>query len=237
MGYGYAYDVAGTKCTGEAEAGAIALKHGVLELEPWVRDLGIYNCRPPRGVTPGPRVRVSLHGEGRAWDAGVEPHERARGDALAQLLVDHALELGIQQVIWYRRQWLSLAGHRHWEPYNPGPGGSPHTDHVHVGLCWAAARSLTKADVLAALGDDQEDDDMPAQVLWFTGPSSAGTHAYKVEANIGKHLNRSSLELCRFLGVAEPGRDEAGGERKPLGPDFAGSIAMLDGPCHNIRWG
>jgi hypothetical protein len=144
MGFGYAYDPAGTRCTSGPTPGAQALLAVVLDAFVELRSLGIYNCRPVRGGTT-----LSLHGEGRAIDFGADPADRAaqnQGHLLAGVLVDQADALGVQEVIWHRRRWTSRS--RRWTDYG---GVNPHTDHVHVGLCWAAARSLTAVTVRAAL--------------------------------------------------------------------------------------
>jgi hypothetical protein len=97
-----------------------------------VSPLGIYN---PRDVCGNPwpnwRCAPSAHAEGRAVDFGVT---KTTGDALADWLVDNAPDLGVQEVIWYRRRWA--ANQPSWQSYS---GRSPHTDHVHVALTRAAA--------------------------------------------------------------------------------------------------
>jgi len=109
------------------------------------RNLGIVNCRPVRGGKAD-----SLHSEGRASDLGHLvriPAEGAAGDRLAALLVQNAHALGVQCVIWNRRIWSS--SRPTWRPYG---GPNPHTDHLHVELTWAGARSLTEEMLERAFG-------------------------------------------------------------------------------------
>lgn len=71
------------------------------------------------GSVPG-----SLHPKGRALD--MMTSDRAKGDALAAAAIKNYKQLGITQVIWWRRIWTPKQG---WHPYD---GPSAHTDHVHL---------------------------------------------------------------------------------------------------------
>lgn len=229
-GYGYAYDRAGFVCMAGPQPGLVALRSGVLEVAPSLTDLGIFNCRTPRGVDPGAGVRLSVHAEGRAWDAGARG---VLGTSLAMLLVGNALELGVQRVIWQSHSWDSLE--RRWVPYS---GADPHDTHVHVELCWAAARGLTLEAVrriLRPADDDQEDDEMAApRVLWYQDPADAArAHAYRVEAGHGKYLGPVALATCRFAGLDEPGPGAPGSPAAALGAGWRGSVILVDGPCRN----
>lgn len=124
-------------CTGGASPGCRALMAWYLG-EYGGRggvNTGIYNCRPVRGGGTW-----SLHAEGRACDLGVRPYSAQYGTDLAEQLRSHSGELGIQLVIWNRRSWSGSRPHDGWRPYR---GVSPHTDHLHVELSRAAARTLT----------------------------------------------------------------------------------------------
>jgi hypothetical protein len=70
------------------------------------------------------------HPSGHALDFMVF-EDTAKGDAIAQYLIDHADELGVKYIVWNRRSWNS--SRRTWVPYSE-PGQGPHTDHVHVTL-------------------------------------------------------------------------------------------------------
>jgi hypothetical protein len=93
------------------------------------------------------------HPRGRACDFMItggdtaEGDDRARGQAMAQFIADHAEELNVLYVIWYRRSWNPSDGDIPWERWRPYSGASPHTDHVHVSVRllpgdpgWAACR-------------------------------------------------------------------------------------------------
>lgn len=131
-------------CSGGPAPGLVALEKFAVARWPGLRSAGIYACRSVRGGSG-----LSLHAEGRALDLAVPHPSDPLGDQAAAWLVDHADALGVQELIWNRRIWTSRQPY--WRPYNPGPGGSDHTDHVHVGLAWSGARGVT-TDTLAAAG-------------------------------------------------------------------------------------
>ena len=89
--------------------------------------------------------RRDVHEEGRAAD--FMARERSAGEPLANWLVAHAEELGVQLVIWYRTEWSSSTIGPKWEDYH---GPSEHTDHVHMELSVPAA-AMTPAAMVAAL--------------------------------------------------------------------------------------
>jgi len=115
---------------GGCQPGAKALLDSILAGNPWASSLGCYADRPVRGSSS-----PSLHREGRAIDVGVNPNnpaDVARMHALVDQLT--AKGQGIQQIIWHGRSWRPGQG---WRPYS---GASPHNDHAHIELSWAAAR-------------------------------------------------------------------------------------------------
>ncbi|HEX6872062.1 MAG TPA: hypothetical protein VF163_13270, partial [Micromonosporaceae bacterium] len=91
------------------------------------------------------------HGEGRAWDWGMNAGEAA-DRAKVQLVLDwllatdsdgnrHAMarRLGIGYVIWNRRIasfWSDRSDKGVWRDYT---GSNPHTDHVHFSFGWPGA--------------------------------------------------------------------------------------------------
>lgn len=150
--YGRCYNGTGSRCSGRAQPGTLALREGVRASFPGIGDLGIYNCRPTRGGGS-----LSTHGEGRGWDAACNATTasgKALGDRLAAALIKYHHVLGIQRIIWNRRQWDVNSGA--WRAYG---GVSPHTDHLHIELCWSAARDkpLTVGYVKQVLSGTQED--------------------------------------------------------------------------------
>lgn len=82
------------------------------------------------------------HPTGRACDFSVTPggfsgeaqgEAKAYGENLAGWYVQHADELGVLYVIWYRKIWMPGQG---WVTYD-GAGGEPnsdHTNHVHLSV-------------------------------------------------------------------------------------------------------
>lgn len=156
-------------CNPGEKPGVTALKTVVMRAVRGLKNGGTYNCRTT--ATGG----ESEHGEGRAWDIGV-PRSSPLGHALANWLVKHAARLGVQSVIWNGFVWgFGSAGWREYcSDFQPcgckgckdGMGGgvsqawshlffrTDHTTHVHVGLTWAAARSLTAAQVQAEFNSD-----------------------------------------------------------------------------------
>lgn len=150
--YGDCYNSTGTRCSGRAQPGTMALREAVRAIFAGIGDLGIYNCRPSSGGGG-----LSTHGEGRGWDAACNALSQAGlalGNALAAALIKRYRELGIQRIIWNRRQWDVLT--KTWRAYH---GSSPHTDHLHIELCWKAARDkpLTVTYVKAVLSGEEDE--------------------------------------------------------------------------------
>lgn len=153
---GLVYDRPRGPCSGGPQPGLIALRDELLPRFAGARDLGIYNCRNVASTT-----QLSAHGEGRGWDCGFPGSCDEQGDRLAALLVEHAEALGVQGVSWCRRFW----GYGRWE-WHEGPG-SPHTDHVHVELNWAAARSLTRQRIRSAIDERREPEEEEEEMLFL----------------------------------------------------------------------
>lgn len=107
-------------------------------------NLGIYNYRRVRGS-----AAPSVHGEGRAGDAGyplVNRRANPKGWALHGALLPNVRALGIQLIIWDRRIWSAKA------PLGaPYQGTVPHLDHLHIEFTWHAARNLTPDHCLRVL--------------------------------------------------------------------------------------
>lgn len=135
------YDKAGSKCSGKAQSGAIALQTLLLARYPGAKSAGIYNCRPVRGGSS-----LSLHGEGRAVD--IRPVDKAQGDTIAAWLLANASALNVQEIIWYRRIWTARYPDAGWRDYN---GVNAHKDHVHVGLNWEGAKGTPPMDISTAV--------------------------------------------------------------------------------------
>lgn len=161
--YGDCYQSTGSKCSGRPQPGTVALSAAVRALYEGIGTLGIYNCRPSSGGGG-----LSTHGEGRGWDAACNantPQGRVLGDRLAADLVVAHRALGIQRIIWNRRQTDTRAGMGNWRPYS---GASPHTDHLHIECCWSSARDnpLTVEYVKMVLGGGENDMAQVPQAEW-----------------------------------------------------------------------
>lgn len=136
-----------SKCTGGPTSGAKALMSWFLGAyaSRGGANLGIYVCKEIAGSHT-----VSLHGEGRATDLGTKPYAKpAWGKALANTLVAHSAELGIQCVIFDGQIWSGTRPNAGWRTYG---GRDKHRGHLHVELTWHAARTLTVARVQQVLG-------------------------------------------------------------------------------------
>ena len=133
-----------------------------LPVQPGVRELARYiatNTAIRSGTARGRSVqrpalradgtlrRRDVHEEGRALDAMTSNIER--GTLLANWLVRHARELGIQQVLWRNSAWSSdPRGRSAWSALS----GHPHEDHVHVELTpTTAADGPALARILAGI--------------------------------------------------------------------------------------
>ena len=134
-------------CTGTATPGAKALMAWYLGAyaDDGAANLGIYVCKSVAGTHT-----TSLHGEGRAGDLGSAPYRRLPFmDDVADALVAHSHELGIQCVIHAGKIWSSSYPHAGWREYR---GEDPHNGHLHAELMWWAARELTVAKINKILG-------------------------------------------------------------------------------------
>lgn len=143
--YGYQYNDAGSTASGRTQPGTAVVMAHLLAKFPGTANWGTYVDRNVSGTG-----KKSVHAEGRAGDVGVPPRGEL-GDRVADYLVRNAPLLGIQMVIWNRRDWR--ADTRTWTAYTHPGGSSPtlnHEDHVHFELCWEAARGLTAAAITGA---------------------------------------------------------------------------------------
>lgn len=134
-------------CTGSARPGAVALMSWINKNYPKSKNWGIYSCR----MIPG-SSSMSLHGEGRALDVGfpvVDGKGNPDGYKLFAHLKSHALELGIQGIIWDRKISTNRGDNR---PYSGSTLTLAHVDHLHVELTNAASRNLTAAKIAQVMG-------------------------------------------------------------------------------------
>lgn len=149
-------------CTGEASTGSKALMAWAMAEGLTDTNMGIYNCRAVRGDHD-----LSMHAEGRAGDHGVKTI--AKGNRLIQRLRPHAVQLGIQCMIFNRRIWSAKSPGKTGRAYT---GAAPHRDHAHIELTWAAAKRLTIATIKAVLGGKAR---IPAQRSKARHPAGSRT--------------------------------------------------------------
>ena len=164
-----AYDDA-PKWTGSAACGGRLLPGGhklgeyLLDHFSVVTSVGGYACRRNTADSS----RMSVHGTGRALDVFIPQvsgsADNGQGDKVANWLVMHAQQIGVQLVIWDRSIWRANGT-------NDGAygGPNPHTDHIHVELSIDAAALGTPW--FANMTDDTETD---ASTSTDGGPKNDG---------------------------------------------------------------
>lgn len=141
---------AARRCTQGPQPGAVALMDWVLGQyeDRGAYNLGVYNCRPVRGGDAW-----SLHSEGRALDIGLPMAADGTGTALGHRLVNRLRDagepLGIQCMIYDRRIWSAKSPDGNGRAYT---GVSPHYNHIHLELCWHAARHVDGDKLVHVLG-------------------------------------------------------------------------------------
>ncbi len=141
------YDGPGSRCSGGATQGALALGRYVREQFPDLVDqsidghgIQIYNCRNVRGGSG-----LSVHATGRAVDIFIPTlrggaADNSKGDVIASWLVENADRIGVQMIIWDRTIWKASGGTPRDRCY---AGTHPHNDHVHVELSLPASHMAT----------------------------------------------------------------------------------------------
>jgi hypothetical protein len=136
-----AYDDVGSKCTGSLTSGAKALGDYVKLNFKGVTDYGGYSCRR----NTANRKKLSVHAVGRALDISIKrlngAADNTKGDAVANYLISHAEEIGIQLVIWDNSVWIAQrAAGKKLTAYT---GPDPHTNHIHAELSEEGAARQT----------------------------------------------------------------------------------------------
>ncbi len=126
-------------CSGNFTAGGAALRQWVYDNWPQVSHVGGYACRPINGDSS----TMSVHATGRAIDIHIPldggQADNDLGDPLANWLLEHAEEIGVQSIIWDRWIWSPSRSSRS-RAYT---GAHPHHDHLHVELTPEASRLET----------------------------------------------------------------------------------------------
>lgn len=131
-----AYDAAGpwdggAHCGGGLLRGTARFGDFLLEEFPALRSYGGYSCRQ----NTADASQMSVHGTGRALDLFV-PMDDGRadndaGDPVANWLVTHSEDVGVQYIIWDRTDW---GAHRDAPKTSDYGGPNPHIDHIHMEL-------------------------------------------------------------------------------------------------------
>ncbi|NIS36376.1 MAG: hypothetical protein GWN73_38280, partial [Actinobacteria bacterium] len=147
-----AYDGAGawvgeSGCGGSLLPGTAELRYYLLANFEQVSGIGGYSCRRNTGNTS----QMSVHGTGRALDIFIpldgSSADNDAGDVVANWLIEHTEEIGVQYVIWDQWQWVAARSSGDKDRMYTGP--HPHHDHLHIELTEEAADRRT---------------------AWFTGP-------------------------------------------------------------------
>ncbi len=125
----------GRNCSGKFREGSKALGRELMTKFGQVRSIGGYSCRRNTANASS----MSVHGTGKALDIMI-PTRGGRanseaGDAVANWLVTHAAEIGVQLLIWNRTTWRSNGNNT-----NRYSGPNPHVDHIHAEITEKAAR-------------------------------------------------------------------------------------------------
>jgi len=130
----------GANCGGGLRAGTREVGDFVKVTFAGVSGYGGYSCRPNTANT----AQLSVHGSGRAIDIMIPlksgDADNARGDQIANYLVQNAEAIGVQFIIWDRNDWGASRAAPKLRAYG---GPHPHTDHLHVELSPAGAAKMT----------------------------------------------------------------------------------------------
>lgn len=130
----------GANCGGGLLAGTREIGDYVKATFAGVSGYGGYACRPNTANTS----QLSVHGTGRAIDIMIPlkngDADNARGDQIANFLVQNAEAIGIQFIIWDRNDWGASRSLPKLRSYG---GPNPHKDHLHVELTPEGARGMT----------------------------------------------------------------------------------------------
>lgn len=122
----------GANCVGSMSEAARSLGNALMQQFPVISEVQGYACRQN---TASPNS-LSVHGTGRALDIMIprlaDGSADPRGDEVAQWLIDHASETGVQLIIWDRSIWSVARDPRGVLRDYSGP--SSHTDHIHAEL-------------------------------------------------------------------------------------------------------
>jgi hypothetical protein len=128
----------GRGCSGKFRDGSRALGRELMTRFGQIKSIGGYACRRNTANS----ANISVHGTGKALDIFIPMKggsaNSALGDPVANWLVVHSVEIGVQYIIWNRTQWR--ANGTNTARYT---GPVPHIDHIHAEITEKAARLQT----------------------------------------------------------------------------------------------
>lgn len=143
------YRGATARAAGQQDAPVPALVALVDELRDVWPGVTEWGMRRASAVVASTASAMDPHRCGIAADAMLElpPRRQLTGAALADFLVVHAAELGVQYVLYSRYEWSAS---RHGAAFERYTGDNPHVDHVHFELgaearAWPAAEMRRRA--------------------------------------------------------------------------------------------
>lgn len=130
----------GRHCAGGITTGGRTLSSYLRANFDGISSIGGYSCRQNTANLS----KMSVHGSGRALDIMIPLSGGAAdndvGDAIANWLIAHSHEIGVQYLIWDRSTW---SGSRSSDRVRTYTGPNPHIDHIHVEITLAASRQET----------------------------------------------------------------------------------------------
>jgi hypothetical protein len=127
-------------CSGKLREGSRRLGNFLkrVQFSDEVSSIGGYACRRNTANSS----EMSVHGTGRALDVFIPTiggkADNTRGDKVANWLVKHSEEIGVDLIIWDRSIWRANGTNE--SPYG---GPVPHVDHLHVEITTEAAAGKT----------------------------------------------------------------------------------------------
>lgn len=203
-----------SSCTGSARPGAKALMSWYLGAygSRGAANLGIYVCKR---LGSG----YSIHGHGRACDMGTKPYNSPGGNwptwgwSLANSLLNHSKELGIQLIIFRGKVWSCRYPDSGWRNYD---GSDPHNGHMHVELIPDTAASLTVDRIERVLGGSSSTPSVPT-----TGAPAPPLR----EGDTGPRVSQLQRALNEALGLKLAVDED-------FGPATTGGVKLLQRTAH-----
>lgn len=203
-----------SSCTGSARPGAKALMSWYLGAygSRGAANLGIYVCKR---LGSG----YSIHGHGRACDMGTKPYNSPGGNwptwgwSLANSLLNHSKELGIQLIIFRGKVWSCRYPDSGWRNYD---GSDPHNGHMHVELIPDTAASLTVDRIERVLGGSSSTPSVPT-----TGAPAPPLR----EGDTGPRVSQLQRALNEALGLKLAVDED-------FGPATTGGVKLLQRAAH-----